>query len=58
MMEYSCPQSHIDITKFDWDEVTVGRKDTHPQGTQPTDMEFEKVWSVHELVKEQKDKEA
>lgn len=58
MMQYSCPQTDDDIQSFDWESVVVGRRDTYPIGIQPTELEFEKVRSVHRLVKDEKDKQA
>ena len=56
--DYSFTQSQEDLHSFDWKSVEPGVKETYPEGKRPTDAEFEKVRSVYELVKEEKDAEA
>ena len=58
MLSYVMPQTIEELRAFDWDRVVPGVKETYPQGTQPSDLEFEKVRTVHQVVKAEKDAEA
>ena len=55
MLSYVIPQTIDELHAFDWEKVVPGVKKTYPQGTQPTDLEFEKVRTVHQIVKAEKD---
>ena len=58
MLQYSFPQTMGEINNFNWNAAKPDDKSTYPTGIQPSDEEFEKVRSVHKLVKGEKDEEA
>ena len=58
LMEYSAPQQPDELSSFDWDSVVAEKKDTFPKATNPDDEDYEKVRTVHALVKKEKDAES
>ena len=58
LLEHTFPQTKEELDAFDWSEVIVGRVDTYPKGTPPSSAEYEKVRTIHKLVKDEKDQAA
>ena len=56
LLEYTFPESSDVLEAFDWNFVIPGRKDTYPKAVTPTVTEYERVRTIHRLVKEDKDK--
>lgn len=54
-LEYSMPQTREELLNFDWNGVEPGRKETYPPLIQPADKEFERIRTVYQAVKEEKD---
>ena len=50
LLTYSFPQTKPEIDAIDWTAVVPGRKDTYPQGPDPSKEDFAKVKAVHKLI--------
>jgi hypothetical protein len=57
-LEYTMPQSQEELNAFNWNEVIPGRAETYPKSLTPTNEDYQKVKTVHELVKKEKDEAA
>ena len=58
LLEYSLPQTPEEINAFDWNVVVPGRSETYPIAKQPEPHEFAKVKAIHDMVAEERNKEA
>ena len=57
MLEYSFPQTQDDLN-IDFADITWNNDDTFPKGKSPTSAEFEKVRTVHQAIKDEKNAQA
>jgi DNA repair ATPase RecN len=57
-LQHTMPQSQELLDTFDWNKVIPGRQETYPKAEPPTNDEYRKVRTVHELVKQEKDEAA
>jgi hypothetical protein len=58
LLQYSMPQTEEELRNFNWKDVDWNNLDTFPKARDPTALDFEKVRTVHEMVKAEKDAQA
>jgi hypothetical protein len=58
MLQYSMPQTEEELLNFNWTEVVWENMDTFPEALDTPAADFEKVRTVHQIIKTEKDAQA